>query len=403
MILKAVFKEEEAMKANFGVLKFVGTPGGGGIHIGEEEPTDENVVVWINPNGDATSNGIWKDVPYVRVDGLVCNDAIGFNDHSVGYYAEVSNIDKYKKVRVKGYQYVPEWFSMCYFLDESGMVLESYKGDKAETEYEVELTVPENAKTLIVNGQIYTDSPIAIKGYTENTSVKLMTLGDSITALGTTDEGWVKYFIEKTKCELVANVAVIGAWLNDKDGTVYDGNPVFEGADNNVNNVLGNQVQKILNSNFEAPDIIMIAIGTNSGIHITKEQIKAAYYDNNNNLIPLENVDRKTSAGAYRWCLEKLHAKYPNALIFWCTPIMGYQKTRSAELAMDYAESLRIATEFSGQMMIDTIRCGINGVNEFDNANGEYLADGLHPNANGAKKIGYYNASKVIPFLSVEV
>ena len=49
--------------------------------------------------------------------------------------------------------------------------------------------------------------------------------------------------------------------------------------------------------------------------------------------------------------------------------------------------------------MIDTIRCGINGVNEVSGGNGRYLIDGLHPNVNGAKKIGYYNASKVLPFL----
>jgi lysophospholipase L1-like esterase len=211
--------------------------------------------------------------------------------------------------------------------------------------------------------------------------------------------GWLKYFIEKTGCELIANVAVNGAWLNDKTGTIYDGNPLFNGTDNNVNNVLGNQVQKIINNGYEAPDIIMIAIGTNNGISITKDQIKSAYYDSSNELIPLENVDRKTSAGAYRWCLEKLHETYPNAIIFWCTPIMGYQSIRSADNAINYAESLRIATEYTGQIMIDTIRCGINGVNEKNGANGQYLVDGLHPNSNGAKKIGYYNASKVLPFL----
>lgn len=50
-------------------------------------------------------------------------------------------------------------------------------------------------------------------------------------------------------------------------------------------------------------------------------------------------------------------------------------------------------------MLIDTIRCGINGVNEKQGANGEYLVDGRHPNINGAKKIGYFNASKVKAFL----
>jgi hypothetical protein len=64
-----------------------------------------------------------------------------------------------------------------------------------------------------------------------------------------------------------------------------------------------------------------------------------------------------------------------------------------------WGESLEIATRYSGQMMIDTFRCGINGVGETVGSNGEYLYDGLHPNANGAKKIGFYNASKIIPFI----
>lgn len=53
----------------------------------------------------------------------------------------------------------------------------------------------------------------------------------------------------------------------------------------------------------------------------------------------------------------------------------------------------------AGQTLIDTIRCGINGINEANNTNDECLMDGLHPNMNGAKKIGYYNANKVRPFI----
>lgn len=315
-----------------------------------------------------------------------------------------------KKVRVIGWQYSIQYnYAACYFFDASGAYIAKHFGTAEGTKYSAELEVPENAATLKINGHKYNANPEAV-GYRSfdvadlydnlrPQGKKLITLGDSITALGTGQTGWVKYFIERTGCELVANVAVNGAWLHDKDGTVYDGNPVFDGADANVNNVLGNQVQKLMNGSYDTPDIIMIAIGTNSGISITKDQIKAAYYDSAGALIPLANVNRKTSAGAYRWCNEQLQTLYPNAIIFWCTPIMGYQATRSAENAMAYAESLRIATEYSGQIMIDTIRCGISGVFEAKGANGRYLIDGLHPNENGARKIGYYNAAKVMPHL----
>lgn len=226
----------------------------------------------------------------------------------------------------------------------------------------------------------------------EPEKIKIMCLGDSITALGTGTRGWIKYFMEKIPSTLVANTAVNSAVLPDYSDTVYDGNP---SSSNQHGNVLGNQVQKILNNNYEAPDVILIAIGTNSGINITREQMISTYYGSDHILVPLDDVDRTTHAGAYRYCLDTLHAKYPNALIIWCTPIMGFEATRSANNACNWAESLRIATEYTGQLLCETIRCGINGINEKKNENGEYLIDGLHPNEKGAKKIGYFNAAFV--------
>lgn len=319
----------------------------------------------------------------------------------------IVDVSKYQRVIVTGYQYdLTYGFDVCCFYDALGNLISSHQGITSKAKAILTLYVPKDAVILKVTGNRY-GPHVYVQAYqvfdvddlyeaVRPQGKKLITLGDSITALGTSNTGWVKYFIEKTGCELVANVAVNSAVLSDVSGTTYDGNPVQS---NQTNNTLGNQVQKIINNAYESPDIIMIAIGTNSGISITKEQIKSAYYDSSNNLIPLANVDRTTNAGAYRWCTEKLQTQYPNAIIFWCTPIMGYQTTRSAENAMAYAESLRIATEYSGQMLIDTIRCGINGVNEASGANGQYLVDGLHPNVNGAKKIGYYNASKVLPFI----
>lgn len=347
----------------------------------------------------------WVIPQYELVEGKLValnSNLEGFwlNDNADGRYIKLKKGD-ITKIRANGFQWNASYrFFSVIFTDTVGKVLDYYTADTDNAEFSVELDVPEGTEYIYINGH-KKNGDLSVLAYMPKDAVtkKLITLGDSITALGIGDTGWVKYFIEKTNCQLVANVAVSGAWLMDKTGTVYDGNPVFNGADDNVNNVLGNQVQKIINNNYEAPDIIMIAIGTNAGISITQEQMKAVYYGDGNTLIPLENVDRTTSAGAYRWCLEKLHETYPNAIIFWCTPVHGAQDVRLAEGTMRNAESLRIATEYTGQIMIDTIRCGISGATERNNVDGEYLADGLHPNINGAKKIGYYNASKVMPFL----
>lgn len=313
-------------------------------------------------------------------------------------YAVVKN-NNYEKITVtNGFQYIRSYnYYAVIFADSAGNVLDASGPDTDNTWYSAELDVPEGTEYIYVNGNYEKD--IEVNVYGKKPSKKFIALGDSITAL-TGDRGWTTYFVERTNYEMIANVAVASACLKDKSGTVYDGNPLFNGEDENVNNVLGNQVQKIINNNYEAPDIIMIAIGTNDGIYITKEQIKAVYYDENDSLIPLDSVDRTTAAGAYRYATEKLHDLYPNATIFWCTPITGCRAIKKTEQVVEWAESLRIATEYTSQIMIDTIRCGINGVNEFSGVNGEYLIDGLHPNANGAKKIGYYNASKVIPFFN---
>ena len=231
-----------------------------------------------------------------------------------------------------------------------------------------------------------------LENFVDTRTFKVIALGDSITAFGTGSRGWLKYFKERINCDIIANVAVDGAWLNDKvSATVYDGNP--QPGDNNLN-VLGNQVQKIINNNYDAPDLILIAVGTNSGISITEQQIKEVYFDNG--FVALEDVDRTTSAGAYRWCLEKLHTKYPDAIIIWFSPIHGAEPTmKSASSIVAWGESLRIATAITGQQYIESYRCGICGYKEVMNAEGEYLQDGLHPNAKGAKKLGYYNASQV--------
>lgn len=226
-----------------------------------------------------------------------------------------------------------------------------------------------------------------------NKKYNVLFLGDSITAL-TGDRGWTNYFKNIITTNISNNTAVNGAWLMDYANTTYpyNGNPT---SGDQHNNVLGNQVQKVLNNNYPA-DIIVIAIGINGGITATYEDIYNAYYDTNKDKIPLENVDRKTSAGAFRWCNEKLHEKYPNAKIFWCTPIQTAQKNLAGMPAvLNYDNSLKTMCEFASIICVDTEKCGIFGFNE-----DEYFVDGLHPNSTGARLIGNYNASIIKQFLN---
>ena len=241
-----------------------------------------------------------------------------------------------------------------------------------------------------------------LNDYLNKKPKKAMFLGDSITAL-TGNRGWWTYFNKLLNITEYVNVAVAGSHLKDYEDSIYDGNPVFNGPDDNHNNVLGNQVQKIINNQNEyiTPDIIMIAIGTNDGIYATEAQIYNTYCDENRNVIPIENVNRQTSAGAFRYCTEKLKQLYPNALIFWCSPIQAAYNIRQLSQVIIWSTDLERLTKFGSVNFIDTEKCGITGYTETQGENGLYLLDGLHPNANGAKYMGYYNAVKVKEFLNL--
>lgn len=242
-----------------------------------------------------------------------------------------------------------------------------------------------------------------IKSYEKTTTYyKAMFLGDSITAL-TGDRAWINYFNNIININDYENVAVAGATLMDKENTEpYNGNPTFSDAENNV---LGNQVQKIINNanTYLTPDFILIAIGTNGGITFENEQeIYNTYWNNDGTVKPLSKVNRKTSSGAFRYANEKLHELYPNAKIIWCTPIQANTLMKNVTNTIQYGENLKKLCAYGSNYCIDTEKCGILGINELPNQNGEDLIDGLHPNAHGAKKMGEFNANEMKKFI-VEV
>lgn len=328
-------------------------------------------------------------------------------DYTSGIYLKCF-VEGFSSVRIKGYGFdLSSNLCLWIFTDRKGNQISHDTIDQHGGDGWVNLNVPDGAIFLYVNGATnkvpnaqnivhsidFKESYNLVK---QSETFKLIALGDSITALHLDDNGWLKYFLEKTNGTLIANVASGGACLHDYSNTVYDGNPTISTPSNNV---LGNEVQKILNNQYDEPDLIMIAVGTNGGINITEEEIKSVYYDSNDNLIPLTNVDRTTDAGAYRYCTETLHNTYPNATIVWCSPIYASQEYRKMADVESWSKSLEIATKFTGQYYIDTLRCGINGIAESYNENGEYLEDGLHPNVKGAKRIGYYNAGKILQFI----
>ena len=245
---------------------------------------------------------------------------------------------------------------------------------------------------------------------------KVLTMGDSITAINEDESSWPrswrKYFKEIIKPSKLENTAVPGATWTDKEGTVYDGNPVINGPDENKNNVMGNQIEKLLRAKdhthpnyskleeYNDFDLIIIACGTNDTHREipTREEIEKTFYNDNTPISDLSLLDRKTWTGAMRYCIDTLRRLYPNAQIFVTTPI---QKTTGHKYA-DVADKNIIIKSICQRLsipVVDTLSCGVYDLScPSGGKEGDYN-DGLHLSPQGAKKLGRYIANNIKHFL----
>ena len=251
--------------------------------------------------------------------------------------------------------------------------------------------------------------------------LKILTLGDSITAMGGVN-GWTYWIKQYLLADKVVNVSVAGATWQDKVANqTYDGNP----QPSTDGNVMGNQVQKVLNAkangeqDYQDFDVITLSFGTNDYVDLsvqTKESVEnqfvTNYTQNNFTVVPIENVNRQTLAGAIRYGFQKLHEAYPKAVIFICTPTQECYETFDS--IYKKGELINYIADRCGAETIDTRRCGIRNIYEsqtsIDYDHPEQsgtapiqtdLLDGIHTNENGAKKIAKYNAREIMKYFMI--
>lgn len=219
------------------------------------------------------------------------------------------------------------------------------------------------------------DSMVTFKGK------KVMFFGDSITHDETM---YVANLLESTGMERVANFALNGARLANYSDTQMNGTPV-EG--DSHDNTVPNQVLKLLNSVsiYDVPDIVIVSAATNGG-HSEEGYDESQYTDSNDAYISLDAVDLTKFSGAMRWIYEKLISCYPNTKVFFATPIQSaLGGARRYSVLSTKSECIRQNCERLSTPCIDAFRkSGIYGRYEVSSANGKYLKDGLHPNADGA-------------------
>ena len=264
-----------------------------------------------------------------------------------------------------------------------------------------------------------------IREYPDAYGCVFMSLGDSITTEG--------YYIAKLRQILQPskyyNLAVASAtWADRSNTTSYDGNPQFQG--DQSQNVLGNQVQKIINNPDVynvAPDIIIIAAGTNDGTPSSQEMewnTIETYFTQNGGAesVPcttptFDESDtykdmRKTITGAMRYVCSKLQEIYPKARIYILTPIQGSfkpNKNYNTQIRLKQQHISNVAEHLALPVIHVGENCGINQDFEYGGhywksewateqrpKNGRDLIDGLHPNTSGSWKMAKYIARELL-------
>lgn len=326
---------------------------------------------------------------YVISDGTIANTGIALQRGKRTNYIETTGFDKVKyttQMGTGGY--------LIAFYDENKTFMQDVSKVGLGNSKLVTQTVdiPENAKYFIVSGyettpivEIISSNSLITKIETLEKNVKtlegkkIMFFGDSITDTEVVKSSkYVKQLLNYTGMINVGNLAISGSKLCHPVDYVLNGNPT-----ETANKSVPNQVQKVLNNsaNYDTPDIIIVFASTNDNAPATtynEEQFTGA----------VDNCDLTTFSGAMRWIYEKLMSLYPNALVVFVTPLQSAKTDRPysdmlirrngiiencERLALDYIDAFRVSGIYSGL--------------EFNNANGKYLSDGLHPNTDGGVKL----------------
>ena len=149
---------------------------------------------------------------------------------------------------------------------------------------------------------VSTDMQVVMKQKSAFTGKKILFLGDSITALNTSERGWVRYFNEIIQPERFVNLSVSSARWCDYEDSVYDGNPVVFRTGSEPQQCHGQSGGKTHpRQGQDQPhykevtayadfDMILIACGTNDGVPSGDME---GSFTSENEMVAIEELDRR--------------------------------------------------------------------------------------------------------------
>lgn len=231
--------------------------------------------------------------------------------------------------------------------------------------------------------------PIKLDKYTSNSIVAVM--GDSITAAAY-GINWFYEMMNYIIPKAYINISRAGAQWQNKSNTIDDSTDAsIDG--NNVANTFFNILKKdVDNKIIETPDVIIIALGIND------------LWYNFENLGTVEDamsVDIETATAnimtttckAIRLFSYKVNKSFPNTKLVILTP--NYSTVNTPENLKALCSTI---VSMANELAIPVVeQAKVNMINK-DNYE-KYLSDGVHPNDEGAKRIGRQLSCQLMKYM----
>lgn len=137
---------------------------------------------------------------------------------------------------------------------------------------------------------------------------------------------------------------------------------------------------------FPEPDVFVFSMGTNDGnIGSAKEALNGK---------SLDNVDVTTMAGGARWAIQTIVERFPECMVFVCTPI----QTSNENHNLQNEKKIEVLRELCKALSVQIIDCySESGITEKleTSSGGRYLREGLHPKEEGQVRMGRYIAKEI--------
>lgn len=230
---------------------------------------------------------------------------------------------------------------------------------------------------------------VKLDKYISNSIVVVM--GDSITAAGY-GINWFYEMMNYIIPKAYINISRAGAQWQNKSNTIDNSTDASTDGNNVANTFFNILKQNVDDGIIETPDVIIVALGIND------------LWYNFENLGTVEDamsVDIKsapanimtTTCKAIRLFSYKVNKAFPNTKLVILTP--NYSTVNTPENFKTLCDTI---AAMANELAIPVVeQAKVNMINK-DNWN-EYLTDGIHPNNNGAKRIGRQLSCQLMKYM----